>query len=136
MPGRVRVPAGYFGRATVPGPATRRPKGTRQPESAIVRAVLAYLRVAGVFAWRVNVGMLRDRTNRPVVFGAPGCPDIIGVLPDGTFLGLEVKTPTGRLRPTQAAFLARLRKNQAAVVVVRSVDDVRAFLRSLGYRAP
>jgi hypothetical protein len=137
MPARVRVPAGYFGRATVPEAATaRRPKGTRQPESAIVRAILVYLRLAGVFAWRVNTGALRDRRGRPVTFGTVGCPDIIGALPDGTFLGLEVKTPAGRLRPTQAAFLARLHRNRAAGAVVRSVDDVRLFLRSLGYRAP
>jgi hypothetical protein len=136
MPARVRVPTGYFGRATVPGPAACRPRGTPQPESAIVRAILDYLRLAGVFAWRVNVGALRDRTNRPVFFGTVGCPDIIGVLPDGVFLGLECKTPAGRLRQTQAAFLARLHRNRAAVAVVRSVDDVRLFLRSLGYRAP
>jgi hypothetical protein len=92
MPACVRVPVGYFGRATVPRPTTRRPKAARQPESAIVRAILAYLRLAGVFAWRVNVGMLRDRTNRPVFFGTVGCPDIIGVLPDGTFLGLVCGT--------------------------------------------
>jgi len=67
------------------------------------------------------------RTN--IRFGWPGCPDVLGQLKDGRFLGVEVKAQAGRLRPEQALFLARIRAAGGVAFVARDCRDV---LRTLG----
>jgi hypothetical protein len=52
-----------------------------------------------------------------------GVPDIILVL-SGQFVGLEVKTATGRVSPDQLAFEQDCQKYGARYHVVRSIDDV------------
>lgn len=94
-------------------------------ESDVVAAILDYLAVRGIFAWRNQTGAMRTGDGKRFVrFGAVGSPDIIGVLPGGRFLGIECKTPRGRLSPHQDLFLARLLDDGALAFVARSVDDV------------
>jgi hypothetical protein len=59
-----------------------------------------------------------------VKFGWPGAPDILGQMPDGRVLALEVKRPSGRVRPEQAVFIGRVIGAGGLGAVVRSVDDV------------
>ena len=90
--------------------------------------------------FRNNTGTLRDQNGRPVQFGlCKGSADLIGwrtvtVTPDmvGTqvavFLSIEVKTPTGRLRPEQQQWLDAVQAAGGIAGVARSVDDARALL--------
>ena len=56
-----------------------------------------------------------------------GLPDII-VIYKGYFVGLEVKTKTGRQRQTQLAAEDKIKKASGFYFVVRSLEDVqRAF---------
>jgi hypothetical protein len=85
--------------------------------------------------FRNNTGTLRDQHGRPVQFGlCKGSADLIGwrtvtVTPDmvGTqvavFLSIEVKTPTGRLRPEQQQWLDAVQAAGGIAGVARSVDD-------------
>jgi hypothetical protein len=85
--------------------------------------------------FRNNTGTLRDQHGRPVQFGlCKGSADLIGwrtvtVTPDmvGTqvavFLSIEVKTPTGRLRPEQRQWLDAVQTAGGIAGVARSVDD-------------
>jgi hypothetical protein len=86
--------------------------------------------------FRNQVGSLPDpRTGRLVTFGlARGSADLIGwrtitVTPEmvgqrlAVFTSIEVKTPTGRLRPEQQAWLGVVRSAGGVAGVVRSVDD-------------
>lgn len=86
--------------------------------------------------FRNNTGRLIDpRSGRPVSFGlAVGSPDLVGWRPVtitkemvgqtiAQFVGLEVKTSTGRLRPDQEAFLSVLAAAGGLASVVRSPDD-------------
>ena len=60
-----------------------------------------------------------------------GSADLIGCcVPSGRFLGLEVKTATGRLSEDQRRWLAVWAKRGALVGVVRSVDEALALVRS------
>jgi hypothetical protein len=55
-----------------------------------------------------------------------GVPDIIVIKsPTGQFVGLEVKTAEGRLRPEQADFGRTAKSVGGAYHVVRSIDDVQ-----------
>ena len=88
--------------------------------------------------FRNNTGTLPDpRTGRPVQFGlARGSADLIGyrtvtITPDmvgqqvAVFTSLEVKTPTGRVRPEQTNWLHTIKRAGGIAAIVRSVDDAR-----------
>jgi hypothetical protein len=86
--------------------------------------------------FRNQVGSLPDpRTGRLVTFGlAKGSADLIGwrtitVTPAmvGTrlaiFTSIEVKTPTGRVRPEQRAWLEAVQRAGGIAIIARSVPD-------------
>lgn len=52
-----------------------------------------------------------------------GTPDIIAVI-GGKFVGVEVKTPVGRMSADQILFKKRLEANGGVYVLAKSVDDV------------
>jgi hypothetical protein len=98
--------------------------------------------------FRNNTGTLPDpRTGRPVQFGlARGSADLIGyrtvtITPDmvgqdvAVFVSLEVKTPTGRIRPEQANWQRTISAAGGIAAVVRSVDDALDAMDSRDSRA-
>ena len=54
-----------------------------------------------------------------------GWPDITGLLPDGRFIGVEVKAPAGRQSPVQKQMEQEIRKRNGIYVLARSVEDVQ-----------
>jgi hypothetical protein len=90
--------------------------------------------------FRNNTGTLKDANGRPVQFGlCKGSADLIGwrtvtVTPEmvGTqvavFLSIEVKTPTGRLRPEQQQWLDAVQAAGGIAGVARSVEDARTLV--------
>lgn len=90
--------------------------------------------------FRNNTGTLRDQHGRPVQFGlAKGSADLIGwrtvtVTPDmvgqqvAVFTSIEVKTPTGRLRPEQQQWLDAVQGAGGIAGVARSVEDAQLLL--------
>ena len=92
--------------------------------------------------FRNNTGTLPDpRTGRPVQFGlARGSADLIGwrtitITPDmvGTqlavFTSIEVKTPTGRVRPEQHAWQRTVSDAGGIAGIARSIQDANDLLR-------
>jgi len=107
-------------------------------EKDIQRVVLQWLALAGVFAFRVNSGGMRWRDtkgkSRYMQFnGAEGCSDVVGVLPDGRALFVEVKRPGGKATEKQLGFLAAAQTAGAVAVVATGVEDLRGKLRAEGY---
>ena len=91
--------------------------------------------------FRNQVGQLPDpRTGRPVQFGlARGSADLIGwrslvITPEmvgqriAVFTSIEVKTPTGRIRPDQQAWLNTVRNAGGIAGIARSVKDSEDLL--------
>ena len=89
-------------------------------EHEIQKQIIEYLQAVGIFHWRNNTG----RRNH-IQFGYPGSPDIIGILPDGRFLGIEVKTRTGKQSPAQVIFQQNVEKSNGLYILARSIDDVK-----------
>ncbi len=87
--------------------------------------VLRALRTHPAVSWceRMNSGAARIGS-RFVRFGFRGCPDVLGQLKDGRLLGVEVKGPTGRLRPEQELFLERVRGAGGVAFMARDCRDV------------
>ena len=86
------------------------------------------------WAWRTNSGLTvlpaSGPNTRRVVKGAPGgTPDIFVVLRGGRLVGLEVKTATGKLRPSQEAWAARAERHGVPYAVVRGVFEALTFVK-------
>tara|TARA_Y100000004_G_scaffold68047_1_gene76318 strand:+ start:18 stop:359 length:342 start_codon:yes stop_codon:yes gene_type:complete len=101
-------------------------------EKDIQNAILDYLTVCpGRFWTNASTGIYDPvkkcfrRTPRHFVAGVS---DILGVLPCGTFVAIEVKTPKGRLSENQKQFLKDIQECNGIAFVARSVDDVRERL--------
>jgi hypothetical protein len=66
-------------------------------------------------------------------FGLKGSADILGCLPDGRFLAVEVKAARGVLSPEQREFLADIKALGRMAVVAKSWADIDQALREGGY---
>lgn len=100
-----------------------------QPESIIQNNIILELGKRGYLAFRNDTGAYKDqKSGRFVHYGlCKGSSDIVAVSPDGRAVFIEVKTPTGRVRPEQVQFIAAVRRNGAYAGIARSVDDAIAI---------
>ena len=103
------------------------------PEGRIKTACLRYLERRGFYAWNNPTGAVQIRPGKFLRFGKVGSSDILGVLPDGKFLAIEVKASNGRLSPEQSAFLEKIRGKGGLALLVRSWQELDAALRREGY---
>lgn len=114
-------------------------------EAPILAAILEYLAIRQVYAWRQNSGAVKlaDKTGKTrfVRFGFPGCSDIIGVIGheipewEGRPLAIEVKSPTGKATMEQLVFLGEIAKRGGLAFIARSVEDVERELAKPRRRA-
>jgi hypothetical protein len=101
------------------------------PEQTIQRAILEYLNWKHIFCWKNNTaGIYVKARNTYIPSHAPGVADILGVLPGGRFLAIEVKSPTGRVSPHQQQFIDRINENGGVAFVARSVEEVEQQLHA------
>lgn len=89
-------------------------------------------------AWRIparaGVTGVRSRSGARQISAARGVPDIVGVLPWGQFLGIEVKRPSGSvLRGPQAEWILETcaMAPLTAVILASHVDDVTGPLQPM-----
>lgn len=70
-----------------------------KPEAAALKEVLMALTAHSAVAWceRMNCGAAKIGS-RFVRFGWKGCPDVLGQLKDGRFLGVEVKAEKWKVK--------------------------------------
>lgn len=108
------------------------------PESILQAQVVAALgALPGVVVWRNNVGSaVSAAAGQRVAYGVggPGAPDLLcEVCRAGVWvaLWLEVKTPTGRLRPDQVRWHDAARGAGRHVAIVRSVHDALDAVREV-----
>lgn len=100
-------------------------------ESDIQRQIIDYLRHRKVFAWRNNTRTVFI-SGRPLKFGIIGGGDIIGILPGGRFLSVEVKAPGSTTKKSRAEaqgqFKAAINESGGVAITARSVEDVMRAL--------
>lgn len=100
-------------------------------ETDIQKQILTFLHLNKICAWRNNNGGVWDptrKTFRTSFTGRKGVSDILGVLPMGRFLAIEVKTPKGKLSPDQAVFLEEVTSLGGLAFKAESVNDVETAL--------
>jgi hypothetical protein len=114
------------------------------PAAASEQSIQQHIRIAcstgDTRLFRNNTGTLRDANGRPVQFGlCKGSADLIGyrtitITPDmvgqqvAVFTSIEVKTPTGRIRPEQQAWMEKIQAAGGIAGVARSVENAKALL--------
>jgi len=101
-------------------------------EHEIQNAIMEWLHQHGIYAVRVNSGraIVKGKGRMYAIAGAPaGTPDIIACV-SGVFVGIEVKTETGKMSPEQHEAARNIESAGGRCYTVRSLDDVK---RITGY---
>jgi hypothetical protein len=101
------------------------PRRRGKPERAIQRAIVLWLRANGCLVAVTDAGAAY---RAGAFFGdaiPAGWPDITGLLPDGRFIGVEVKAPGGRQSLVQKIIEQEIRKRSGIYVLAHSVEDVQ-----------
>lgn len=102
-------------------------------EQAIENQCLIWLKSRGIFGFKVrSVGTYdpRKRVFRTNKWFRKGCPDILCCI-SGRFIGLEIKTRTGRLSEHQKDFHKDIVAHHGLVYVVRSVDELEGIFNEV-----
>jgi hypothetical protein len=115
--------------------ASKKPKSPL--ESAIQRKILDYLKVKGIFHFRVNTGgVMRMGRWTPSPNITKGVADIIAIKSEhdpicecqfGRFLAIEVKRPGLKPSEDQEKFLRSVTDAGGIAIVAYSLADVRAI---------
>ena len=97
-------------------------------ESDIRKDIQKWLNFKCIFNWREWQGQ----------FSVKGVPDIIGILPNGKILGIEVKLPGWKGPRTkheleQADFHRQIRLSNGVAFFATSVEDVKSQLEIVRY---
>ncbi len=95
-------------------------------EKDIEKQILCFLEECAIFAWKnetqgtydVIKKVYRKSNNR---FKLNGVSDILGILPDGRFLAIEVKSETGKPSQSQKDFINKINDNFGVSFISRSV---------------
>lgn len=83
----------------------------------------------GAYVWRNNTGGTYDATGRFIRYGlCVGSSDLLGILPDGRFLAIEVKMPNKKPTKEQVKFLNWIKEKGGVAFVASSPEDVRKNL--------
>ena len=96
-------------------------------ERDIQKACLQWLALAKVFAWRNNSAAMvigEGPSRRFLRAGIVGGSDVLGILPGGKLMALEIKRPGGKTTEAQEAFLQRVRDAGGVALVITSVEEL------------
>lgn len=112
-------------------------------ETRLQQEIMLALSQAGCVVWRHNVGQgwlgktIHQSGNQVTLTDAHKMPyglcvggsDILGIAPDGRFLAVEVKTPTGRVSKPQIAFIEGVKSAGGIAGIARSVNDALDLIK-------
>ncbi|WP_265499592.1 VRR-NUC domain-containing protein [Paracoccus beibuensis] len=81
--------------------------------------------------WTNDTGVAKSMDGkRTISFGLKGSPDILGCL-GGRFIGIEVKTESGKQREAQAKFQKAFERAGGVYIIARSVEDALSAVRTI-----
>ena len=77
-----------------------------------------------LYWFRSASGAVQTASGRFFKSGKPGVPDI-SVIFNGQFIGLEIKTATGRQSPAQKKAQAEIESSGGKYYIIRSLADIK-----------
>lgn len=93
-------------------------------EQDIQRQILDYLRLKKIWCRKISTIGIRKENGSYIPSQSKGMSDIIGILPGGRFLAIEVKKPKGILSPAQKEFLDSVKAEGGLAIVAYSLDNI------------
>ena len=98
-------------------------------EKELENSILEFLAYHKITAWKNNSTGIYDprvqRYRKKSKYDRVGVSDILGVLPDGLFLAIEVKkNEKARIRPSQKRFIEDVNQSKGVAFVAHSLDCV------------
>ena len=93
----------------------------------LLKKCLVHLSSVGIFSYSNNTGVVKN-ANRYQKYGFVGSPDILGIMPDGRYLGIEIKTGNAVQNKNQKKFEKKITDNNGIYWVVRSLEDLHGKL--------
>jgi len=102
-------------------------KKINRKETDIQLEICKYLKMRGYFFWRQNTAPTFQRSRNCYrsmpKFAINGVPDIL-LVKEGRFIGIEVKSLTGRISKNQVIFRDLVIEAGGEYFIARSVEDV------------
>lgn len=105
------------------------------PETRLKRLICSYLKLKhrDIYFWVTDrigiydakVGAFRRNVDPHRI---KGISDILGIMPNGKLLAIEVKTKAGKLSVEQKIFLDEINKRGGLAFMARSIEDVTSNL--------
>ena len=100
-----------------------------QVEQGIQSAILAFLRAYRIACYKhQNSGIYSVKRQSYIPSHTRGVSDIIGCLPGGRFLAIEVKAPKGKPTTEQLQFIDMINQAGGLAFVAHSVEEVQEKL--------
>lgn len=93
-----------------------KPKQPKITERDITRQIRGYLKMKVPCHWKQWQGL----------GSTPGVPDVVGCY-RGRFIGIEIKTPQGRMSPHQEKWRQLIEEAGGIYIMARSFEDVIAY---------
>lgn len=96
-----------------------------QPENAIVKACLQYLRLLGCFVWQNKTGAWKPYSDsgQVIKYGKVGSGDILGLTPSGRFISCECKHGKNEQSDYQSEFQIDVERHNGIYILAYSVED-------------
>ena len=95
-------------------------------ETEIKKEISDYLKACGYKVYRMQAGRISKNMHN----NEAGTPDLFCVGRHGNCFWVEVKTPTGKLRPAQVEHIADLIERGQFVLVASSIQEVAEYDRT------
>jgi len=92
-------------------------------ESDLVRVTLQWLRLVGIPCFRNNTGAYK-RGNGWIRYGSKGSGDILGILPGGRWLSIELKVGKNKPSKDQLEFMDMISSHGGVAFAAWSIDEV------------
>lgn len=96
-------------------------------EAQIQKAIVGWLTAKRIVHSVTDSSLYFDNGKPRRKVKADGFPDITAIVA-GRFIGIEVKSHSGRLRPAQAEMHKRIREAGGLIIIARSIEDVAKVL--------
>ena len=109
----------------------------KTPEGYVKAAVMEYLAVEGISAYRMNAGSMCGETKGKkwrVQMCEPGTADILALVGRGRWfmpLWVECKAPKGKQSEAQREFERKVKAEGQCYVVAYGIEDVREAIKRI-----
>jgi len=95
----------------------------------LLKQCLLELTTHGCMVWKNSTGALKSDTGHFQRYGLKGSADIIGLMPDGQFLAIEIKTGKAVQNKAQKSFQKAIELHNGIYKIIRTYEELMQWLK-------